>query len=139
MADINTVVIVGRLTKAPELRKTSTGKSVVSFTVACNRDQNNADFINATAWDKTAELIAQYFTKGSRIGITGRWATRKYESKEGKTVTANEVAVREIMFLDPKGSQEPANDYQEEQAHYYSGISNEFRQATVVDDDMLPF
>ncbi len=83
---INRVVLVGRLTKDPELRRTQSGTSVVSYTIAVNRrsaqpGQPDADFINCVAWNKTAELMAQYLHKGSLIGVEGRIQTRNYENQ----------------------------------------------------------
>ena len=81
---INRVVLVGRLTRDPELRKTNSGASVVSFTVACDRrfktqGQPDADFISCVAWNKVADLMAQYLHKGSLVGVEGRIQTRNYD------------------------------------------------------------
>ena len=85
---INNVVLVGRLTRDPELRKTQTGKSVLSFSCAVNRkfktETQTADFINCVAWNQTADFLARYATKGALVGIEGRIQTRNYEDKTGK-------------------------------------------------------
>ena len=93
---INRVVLVGRLTKDPVLRKTANGASVVSFTVACTRrfkqeGQPDADFINTVAWNKTADIVSQYTHKGSLVGVEGRIQTRSYDDQSGKRVYVTEV------------------------------------------------
>lgn len=107
---INRVVLVGRLTKDPELRRTQNGTSVVSYTIAVNRrtqtpGQPDADFINCVAWNKTAELMAQYLHKGSLIGIEGRIQTRNYENQQGQRVYVTEVVTDTVQFLEPKNAQ----------------------------------
>ena len=107
---INRVVLVGRLTKDLVLRKTLNDKSVVQFTLACNRNvskdgEQNVDFINCIAWNKVAELMVQYLHKGSLIGIDGRIQTRNYQDKSGRTVYLTEVVVEQQQFLEPKSAQ----------------------------------
>lgn len=103
---INSVVLSGRLTKDPELRNTFSGKSVVSFTVAVNRrfhnDEQQADFIPCVAWGKTAEVIAQYCSKGSQIGIEGRLQQRTYDNAQGQKVYVVEVLCSQVTFLESK-------------------------------------
>lgn len=108
---INRVVLIGRLTKDPVLRKTLNDKSVVQFTLACNRNvskdgEQNVDFINCIAWNKVAELMVQYLHKGSLIGIDGRIQTRNYQDKSGRTVYLTEVVVEQQQFLEPKSAQQ---------------------------------
>lgn len=104
---INRVVLVGRLTKDPELRKTQTGTSVTQFTLAVNRrtsqnGQQEADFIQCTAWSKTADLIFQYLNKGSLAGIDGRIQTRTYEDQYGNKKYITEVVAESVQFLDSR-------------------------------------
>lgn len=104
---INKVILVGRITKDPELRKTQSGASVVSFTLACNRrvkqeGQPEADFINCQAWGKTAEVICQYVFKGHLLGLEGRIQTRSYDDKNGKRVYVTEVVADSVQFLESK-------------------------------------
>ena len=105
---LNKIVIMGRLTSAPELRATTSGKSVVSFCVAVDRDfkgqngEKETDFINCVAWQSTAEFISKYFNKGSMAVISGRLQTRKYETQDGKKGTATEVIVENIYFGESK-------------------------------------
>lgn len=105
---INNVVLVGRLTKDADLRYTSNGTAVASFTVAVNRyfkkdnEEQKADFINCVAWRKTAEALANFTHKGSLIGLEGQIQTRSYENKEGQRVYVTEVNAREVKFLESK-------------------------------------
>lgn len=100
---MNSVNITGRITKDIEAKKTNSGKSVCSFSVAVQRDKDNADFIPCTAWNATAENLAKYFHKGDRIGITGVLSTRTFESNGDKRFIM-EVLVREFDFLNSKRS-----------------------------------
>lgn len=105
---INRVVLVGRLTRDPDLRYTPNGNAVVNFTLAVNRTFKNsngeqeADFINCQAWRTTAENVAQYLRKGSLAGIDGRIQTRSYENDEGRRVYVTEVVADSVQFLEPK-------------------------------------
>ena len=103
---INRVVLVGRITKTPDLRKTQSGTSVVSFTIACNRrvpsQGQDADFINCVAWNKTADFMAQYVKKGALLGLEGRIQTRSYDDKDGKRVYITEVVADSVQFLESK-------------------------------------
>lgn len=108
---INNVSLVGRLTAAPELRKTVSNVSALQGTLAVNRNFKNqsgereADFINFQAWRGTADIIAQYCGKGSLIGITGRIQTRNYENQQGQRVYVTEVVADSVALLETKGSQ----------------------------------
>lgn len=99
---INRAILIGRLTKDIELRATPNGKATCSFTLAVQRNKEQADFIPCVAWEKTAELLNDYTHKGSQIGAEGRIQTRSYESN-GRTVYVTEVVVTEINLLDKKG------------------------------------
>lgn len=113
---INRVVLVGRLTRDPQSRKTPNGASVTSFTVACDRrgqkveGQPTADFINCVCWNRIAENVAQYTHKGSLVGVEGRIQTRSYDDQSGRRVFVTEVLADSVQFLEPKGSsQQNAN------------------------------
>ena len=101
---MNVVCLTGRLTADPELKKTPSEKSVVSFTIAVNRDfkgadgERQADFINCVAWNQTAEFITKFFIKGKMIAIVGELRNRQYETKEGTKRTANEVIISKAEF-----------------------------------------
>ena len=105
---INSVVLVGRLTKDPELKYTAGGHAVANFTMACDRPFKNAegeketDFVRIVVWRKQAENCAQYIGKGSLAGVTGRLTVRNYEDKEGNRRTIAEVVTENVKFLDSK-------------------------------------
>ncbi len=113
---INTVILGGRLTRDPELRKTPNGASVLSYTIACNRrsqqpGQPDADFISCVAWNRQAELMAQYLRKGSLIGVEGRIQTRNYDNQNGQRVYVTEVITDSVQFLESKNAQSSNNSY----------------------------
>lgn len=152
---INNVILVGRLTKNPEIRMTQNGTKVCSFTLAVNRKvqaqgQPNADFINCVAWSKTAELMEQWLHKGSLIGVEGRIQTRNYDNQQGQRVYITEVLVGSVTFLEPKGSAGAqngygqANAYQSQNRGYTgskqgnNGFHSAFDELDIASDD-LPF
>src|SRR5699024_3750834 len=103
---MNRVVIVGRLTRCPDLRYTPNGFAVANFRVAANRPLKNqqgeheADFINCVVWRAAAEILANYMKKGSMIGVDGRLQSRRYDDKDGKTVFVTEVVADTVQFLE---------------------------------------
>lgn len=105
---INTVTLIGRLTKDPELRQTQGNTSVLSFTLAVGRNFKNqdgsvdADFINCVIWRKPAEILAQYTRKGSQIAVRGRLQSRSYEDKTGHRVYVTEVVCDDFQLLDSR-------------------------------------
>ena len=105
---MNVVTLMGRLTKAPELRQTQNGTDVTQFTIAVNRRYKDssgeypADFINCIAWRQTAAFIVKYFAKGAMIAVTGTLQTRKYTDKQGAERTATEVIVDNAEFTGEK-------------------------------------
>lgn len=105
---MNTVNLVGRLTKDVEIRKTGTGKSVTNFKVAVNRkfDKDKADFITCIAWDKTADFMSAYLGKGALVSIEGRIQTGSYEDVGGKTVYTTDVIVDNLQALESKAQRE---------------------------------
>lgn len=121
---LNRVVLVGRLTKDPELRYTPNGVAVANFTLAVNRPFKNqageseADFINCVVWRKPAENLAQYTSKGSLIGVDGRIQTRSYEGNDGKRIFVTEVVADSVQFLDTKKSE---SNSQSNQSKTYNG------------------
>lgn len=106
---MNRVVLVGRITKDPDLRYTSSQIAVVSFTIAVNRTyqkqngEREADFINCVVWRTQAENLAKFVKKGQLIGVDGRIQTRTYE-QDGQTRYVTEVLCDQITFLEPKSS-----------------------------------
>ncbi|MBC2012387.1 single-stranded DNA-binding protein [Listeria marthii] len=107
---MNRVVLVGRLTKDPELRYTPAGVAVATFTLAVNRTFTNqqgereADFINCVVWRKPAENVANFLKKGSMAGVDGRVQTRNYEGNDGKRVYVTEIVAESVQFLEPRNS-----------------------------------
>ena len=105
---MNKVVLMGRLTRDPEMRFTQGNNTAVcSFSLAVNRrfkqeGQPDADFINVVAWAKTAEFVSKYFTKGQQVAVIGRIQTRNYDDKDGKKVFVTEVVAEEVYFADSK-------------------------------------
>lgn len=118
---INRVVLVGRMTKDPELRRTAQGDAVTSFTLAVNRNftsrdgQQQADFINCVVWRKPAENVERYCSKGSLVGVEGRIQTRTYDDKDGKTIFVVEVRCDSVQFLDTKNQNQAPMDTQKVQ------------------------
>jgi single-strand DNA-binding protein len=109
---MNKAILVGRLTKDPEMRTTSSGIAVTSFTVAVNRpysDQSGekqTDFINCVIWRKQAENVAKYCTKGSLVAVEGRIQTRSYDHQDGSKRYVTEVVCDSVNFLSSKGSKD---------------------------------
>lgn len=107
---INRTVLVGRLTRDPELRYTPSGVAVASFTIACDRPFTNqqgereADFIRCVIWRRPAENVANYLKKGSLAGVEGRIQTRSYDDNDGKRVFITEVVADRVQFLEPRSS-----------------------------------
>ena len=119
---INRVVLVGRLTKDVEVRKTTTGLSVASFTVACDRrgqknpdGSSQADFINCTAWRQSADFLGQYARKGAMVGVEGRIQTRSYDDQQGQRRYVTEVVCDNVNLLESKSQSmaraQQSNDY----------------------------
>lgn len=146
---INCVVLQGRLVADPEVRQTTSGKSVANFRIAVDRtyskDGNRqADFITIVAWESTADFISKYFSKGSMIALRGEIQTRNYEDKDGNKRTAFEVIAREVSFCGSKNETSPAptqapTDLNQVTAPgtYTMPAGDDFEE--IPDDDDLPF
>ena len=143
---MNKVVLMGRLTKDPDVRYTTTNNTLVaSFSLAVNRrfarqgEERQADFINVVAWDKTGEFCSKYFKKGMQVGVIGRIQTRNYDDKDGKRVYVTEVVAEETYFADSK------RDGIEGGTSPFGGVDAPFNATqapsdfTPVTDDDLPF
>lgn len=100
----NTLILGGRLTADPELKTSQSGKKVTQISIATNRPgkDSGTDFINCVAWEKTAELICNYFKKGSSICVTGPVQVRKYKDKNGNDRTATECIIDKVNFVESK-------------------------------------
>lgn len=117
---INRVVLVGRLTRDPELRRTQSGTAVASFTVAVDnrtKDQNGertTSFIPCTVWNQAAENVAKFMHKGSLVGVEGRLNQRSYDSKDGRRVSVVEVICDSVQFLERKGEGNTSSSYNDD-------------------------
>lgn len=114
---INKVILMGRLTRDPEVRHTSTGRAVCSFSVAVDNgygENRQTDFINCVAWQNQAEFLGRYFTKGMMVIVSGRISTRTWEGQDGKKNYVTEVVANEINFGESKKArQEYQGGYQQ--------------------------
>ena len=132
---INKVILMGRLTRDPELRHTGKGTPVTSFSVAINNgygEKQRTDFVNCLAWNKTAEFVSKHFTKGKLIVIAdGRISTRSWETQDGKRAYATEVVAQEVNFGESKSSQQTAAQPPMQDDDDFTPLDEE--------DDDLPF
>ncbi len=135
---MNHSILIGRLTKDPDLRYTPNGTAVTTFTIAVDRnnDKKEADFIAIVTWSKLAENVANYCAKGKLVAVSGRIQTRNYENSDGKKVYVTEVVANEVKFLEPKGS---GQAQQETPAPSKNGSSLLEGSTTTFNVDDLPF
>ena len=130
---LNKVIVMGRLVRDPDLRRTNSGTAVASFTIACDRDfksdggEREADFIECVAWRNTAEFVSKYFTKGRMAVVSGRLQTRNWTSKEGNKRKATEIVAESVYFGDSK----------REELQSYAAPQESF--AELPDDGEIPF
>ncbi|WP_411955130.1 single-stranded DNA-binding protein [Alkalibacillus sp. S2W] len=149
---LNRSVLVGRLTKDPDLRYTNNGVAVANFIIAVNRPfkkqdgEQEADFINCVIWRKPAENLASYMSKGSMVGVDGRIQTRSYDNQEGKRIFITEVVAESVQFLESKQSNQnqvnnPQQSKQSTQSQNESSKQSLEEAGEPVDlqDDDLPF
>lgn len=130
---MNKAILMGRLTKAPELRHTSAGTPVVSFSIAIDNgygENKQTDFVNCVAWNKTAEFVSNYFEKGSMIIVIGRIATRTWEDQGGKKRYATEVVAGEVDFGESKAAR------QRQQTQGPAALDEDFTELLENDDDL---
>jgi single-strand DNA-binding protein len=138
---MNRVILVGRLTKDPDLKYTANSVAVATFTLAVNRPftkeggEREADFINCVVWRKPAENVANYLKKGSLAGVDGRIQTRNYEGQDGKRVYVTEVQAESVQFLDTKGSDNQAPSGRQSAPK----PQEQFQGSIDIQDDDLPF
>lgn len=116
---VNRAILIGRLTKDPELRKTGNDIPVANFTLAVNRPFKNqqgdtdADFIEITTWRKTAEIVCEYLHKGAMVAVEGRIETGSYEDREGQKRKSVKVIADSVQFLETKRKEEPQEDLED--------------------------
>lgn len=144
---INNVVLVGRLTKDPDLRYTQQGKAVATYTLAVNRNFTNqagnkeADFINCVIWGKRAEALANYCKKGALVGTTGRIQTRNYDNQQGQRIYVTEIIAENFQMLESRSVSEArdgnkgAENYQN-QNHEDIPMPEEFNEEDIRDSDI---
>lgn len=136
---MNQIVIMGRMTRDPELRQTPNGVSVTSFTLAVERrftprdgEEKQVDFIDVVAWRNTGEFAAKYFTKGQMAAVTGRLQLRDWNDKEGNKRRSAEVIADNIYFTESKKSRETAlGTTEQKEDSYFTELD--------IDDEELPF
>lgn len=145
---MNTVNLVGRITKDIDLRYSPNGTAIASFTVAVNRTfkqdgQPEADFINCVTFKKQAENLANYMKKGSQIGVVGRIQTRTYENNEGRTIFVTEVVADSVQFLEPRDATRTPSTYSEDgpktKPNFNSDPFSGDSKTIDISDDSLPF
>lgn len=141
---MNKVLLIGRLTREPEIKATSTGKTVASFTLAVNRrKKDEADFINCKAFDKTADVVSKYCAKGKQVCVLGRIQTGSYENKEGRKVYTTDVMVDELELLGSKSdapAQESPKPQPKPEDNPYMDETPDFKQLDLEGlDSELPF
>ena len=133
---LNRTILIGRITRDLELKKTQSGVSVVSFTLAVNRTykkegEQEADFINCVAWRNQADFLANYIKKGTFLGVEGRIQTRSYEDQTGKTVYITEVVCETVQALESK--------QQRDKQETYAPAPRVVEPLIKIDTDELPF
>lgn len=150
---INNVVLVGRLTKDIELRKTQSGLSVASFTIACDRrlsqeqknnNEQSADFISCVAWRGSADFLGNYAHKGDTVGVEGRIQTRSYD-RDGQKVYVTEIIANSVSILhstQPRQAQaqtQPQQQVQSEVATQANDPMEDYLNGYEINSDELPF
>ncbi len=137
---INCVTLMGRLTEAPVLKVTPSGKDVCTFKIAVDRPivngQRTADFITIVAWENNARTVSKYFSKGSMIAIQGSIQTRSYEDSKGNKRTAFEVVAREVHFC---GSKNEGKVQQKAEETASEGINGYYANATASDFEEIAY
>ena len=146
---LNHIIIMGRLTRDPELRRTGSGIPVASFTVAVDRDfsdkqsgEKETDFIEVVAWRSTAEFVSKYFAKGRMAVVSGRLQIRKWQNKEGENRYTTEVVADNVYFGDSKKETSGGENYGGNYGQASGGSAPEAPGNFVMlddDDESLPF
>ncbi len=143
----NRVILIGRLTRDPELRYTPNGIAVATFSLAVNRkfSKDETDFIDIVVWRGQAENCATYLKKGSMAAVEGRMQVRTYENQEGQKRKVTEVVADDVRFLSPKGGESPGAarsfNEKEEKRDDWNDLGREVSLGDIdlTDDDDVPF
>jgi single-strand DNA-binding protein len=140
---MNKVILMGRLTRDPEVRYTQTNNTLVSsFSLAVNRrfarqgEERQADFINIVAWSKLGEFCSKYFKKGQQVGVIGRLQVRNWEDEQGQRHYVTEVVAEEAYFADSRRDSADSTSIENTFGENVTNASPEFE---VTSDDDLPF
>lgn len=143
---LNHLIIMGRLTRDPELRRTGSGVAVASFAIACDRDfsgkdggEKETDYVDVVAWRSTAEFAAKYFTKGRMAVISGRLQIRNWNDKDGNKRRSAEVVADNIYFGDSKPGGEAGDQRSSYQPPAAQNVYPGSDFAMLEDDEPLPF
>ncbi len=143
---MNKVILMGRLTKDPEVRYTQANNTLVaSFSLAVNRrfarpgEERQADFINIVAWSKLGEFCSKYFRKGQQVGIIGRIQTRTWDDDQGQKHYITEVVAEEAYFADSKRDTDASNSFENTFGDTAPGNANMGDDFEVSSSDDLPF
>ena len=148
---LNKVILMGRLTRDPELRHTQADIPVASFSLAVDRgfsrrddSQQNVDFINIVAWRNTAEFVSKWFSKGQLVAVSGRLQVRSYKDRDGNNRTATEVVADEVFFAESKRDSSSAPSFasapsSSDMGGFNSVSSGSDFEELVGDDGELPF
>lgn len=152
MRDLNKVMLIGNLTRDPEVRTTPSGQSVTSFAIATNRSWNDAqgvkqdavEFIDIVAWGKLGEIIGQYSAKGRKVYIEGRLQTRSWDAQDGTKRQKTEVVASDVILLDRAGSgpsveREPAGTTPEPVAAATGAAPSAFASSDEINIEDIPF
>lgn len=146
---MNCVQILGRLGQDPEIRYTQSGKAVCSFSVAISEGRDKTTWVRCTAWEKTAEIMGQYMTKGSIVAVEGRLVMNEYTNKDGVEVKTLQVSAFRVHFGEPKSAREDrqqgggrggyggGNGYQQPHTETRGGGYSD--QVPYADDEDIPF
>jgi len=134
---LNRVILIGRLTRDPELRYSNSGNAVAKFTIACDRrGEDGADFIQVVTFKQTAEACAKYLSKGKLVAVEGRWQTGSYENSEGKKVYTNDCIADNVRFLERNQTESTTNSGQPVDKR--DPFHDDGKPINISDDD-LPF
>lgn len=137
--NLNQVSLAGRLVANPEMRTTASGTSVATFRIAINRrmTEDTADFIPVVCWNKTAEFVDRYFTKGQAIFVSGELHSRQYEDKDGNKRTAYDVNAYQVEFVESKNANSTSKQTEEDKDKSFNEYEQE--EFEVITDEDLPF